>query len=155
VKIAFEVSFLGREDNALLGKLRQELSGIAWKCFSAYRRTKERGRFIQPRSAQGLEDKIRHSSDPFTQFVEETFIADARGTVKCTDAYNALVAWCAKDGRDELLRSVTRQNMSRFLRAIPNFEGVRLAPRPHDTPRFWAGLRIRKAAERRDTWEGA
>ena len=46
VKLAFEVSFLGREDNQLSERLLSELPGIAVRCLAAYRRACERGRLI-------------------------------------------------------------------------------------------------------------
>jgi len=44
IKIAFQVSFRGREDHTLLDKLKAELPGIANRCLAAYRRLCERGR---------------------------------------------------------------------------------------------------------------
>jgi hypothetical protein len=111
VKLAFEVSFLDREDKQLLGRLRGELSGIAARCLAAYHRARERQRLIQPRSALALEDKIRKSSDPNAQFMQETFIADPAGTVSCGVVFRVFKEWCQRNGREELLTSVTKSNI--------------------------------------------
>ena len=99
VKLAFEVSFLGREDNQLSERLLSELPGIAVRCLAAYRRACERGRLIQPRSAAALEAKLAKSSDPYTQFMQETFVADPAGTVSCTRVFNQFKLWCQRNGK--------------------------------------------------------
>jgi putative DNA primase/helicase len=48
IKIAFNVSFFGREDLNLEKKLTAELPGIANRCLNAYRRLWRRGVLIQP-----------------------------------------------------------------------------------------------------------
>src|SRR5262249_21281423 len=77
VKVAFNVSFLDREDHGLADRLKAtELPGIAARCLRAYWRLKARGRFIQPRGAERLEREIREGSDPFARFAHETFVPD-------------------------------------------------------------------------------
>jgi phage/plasmid-associated DNA primase len=148
VKLAFDVSYLGREDNKLLARLREsELSGIAARCLRGYRRAQERGRLTQPRSAARLEREIVQGSDPFTQFAQETFVADPDGSVTVGRAYTALELWCAKHGRPELLKSITHNNLKTYLRGIPGFEKVDTF-RPHGEPRRYKLMRLRGKNEK-------
>jgi hypothetical protein len=87
----------------LLERLKTELPGIAARCVAAYHRARDRGRLIQPRSSERLEAEIVKSSDPFTLFMQETFIADPTGTVLCSRAFFAFRNWCDRRGRQELL----------------------------------------------------
>jgi putative DNA primase/helicase len=160
VKVAFEISFLGRQDNQLLDRLKTELSGIAGRCVAAYHRARDRGRLIQPRSAERLEREIAKNSDPFTLFVQETFIADPAGTVPCARAFGALQTWCALRGRQDLLGgpdggggSLTKQNFKSFLKAIPGFEAVKNAARAHGEPRRYAGFRFLRKEDRQEEEE--
>jgi putative DNA primase/helicase len=50
IMLDFKQSFFGREDVNLREKLEAELPGIANRCLAAYRRLRERGRFIQPKA---------------------------------------------------------------------------------------------------------
>jgi hypothetical protein len=43
--------------------------------------------FIQPRSSDDLEREIAKGSDPFTEFVYDTLVADPRGEVKVGVVY--------------------------------------------------------------------
>src|ERR1700720_2342745 len=59
IKLAFEISFLDREDPTLAARLiANELPGIAAQCLPAYHRAKARGRLIQPKSGAKLAAKI-------------------------------------------------------------------------------------------------
>jgi len=150
IKIAFEVSYLGREDNQLTERLLREVSGIAGRCLRAYHRALGRKRLIQPRSGLVLADKIAQSSDPFTQFVEETLAADPKGTVICHKLFSRFQLWCAKHGREELLTSVTTKNIRKYINQVPGFEQVPKAFRPTGEQRRYSGIRLREREEVED-----
>jgi len=147
IKVAFTVSYLGREDNNLSDRLLGELSGIAGRCLRAYHRARDRERFIQPRSAQMLEAQIAQSSDPFTEFVQGTFIPDPAGTVSCGKVFSEFQSWCARHGRTELLDGKTTMNIRKFINAVPGFEKVTRGPREHGKPRRYSLMRLRKAED--------
>jgi putative DNA primase/helicase len=153
-KLAFEVSYLNREDLWLPHRLRAELSGIAARCIAAYRRARKRGRLIQPRSSERLGHEIAVSSDPFIQFVTETFVSDPEGTVVYAVAMDRLRSWCEEHGRKELLESVKNNKIRGRLRAVPGFEDVIEAPRPHGQPRRMARIRLRRLADEPMEGEG-
>jgi putative DNA primase/helicase len=144
IKLAFDISYLNREDLGLADRLRCELSGIAGRCLAAYRRATERGRLIQPASGLRLNQQIPRGSDPFRQFVEETFIPDPEGTLTFARAMNDLREWCARNGRPELLGKIKPNNIRKSIRALPGFEGITLAGREHGKQRRMAGIRPRK-----------
>lgn len=144
----------------MLERLKTELPGIAARCVAAYHRARDRGRLIQPRSSERLEAEIVKSSDPFTLFMQETFIADPTGTVLCSRAFFAFRNWCDRRGRQELLGgpdggggSIIKQNFKSYLRGVPGFEAVDSAPRPHGDARRYAGLRFLNKAEQEADYE--
>ena len=79
IKVHFGQSFEKREDVDLRNKLKAEISGIAARCLTAYRRLIERGKFIQPQSGVELERKVLAESDPWIAFVNDTFVIDVAG----------------------------------------------------------------------------
>jgi putative DNA primase/helicase len=147
IKLAFDISYLNREDQTLSDRLRGELPGIAARCLAAYRRAKDRGRLIQPRSGEKLSRGIAAGSDPFTQFVTETFVLDPNRTVTYGGAMNALRDWCREFGRPELLTSIRPNTIRKSIRAVPGFEEVTEAGRPHGGQRRMARIRLRKFNE--------
>ena len=76
MKVNFGQSFYGKEDVDLRNKLEAEISGIAVRCMTAYRRLIGRGKFIQPQSGVELERKVLAESDPWMTFVNDTFVID-------------------------------------------------------------------------------
>ncbi len=146
VKLRFGVSFFGREDVNLRSRLEGELSGIAARCVSAYRRLCERGRFVQPRSAEALERDVLKASDPFAAMALECFAPDPDGTVIKTVAYATFERWCRDNGRVDLLRTTPDRRFGEKLRAVAGFE--RLGEyRPSGQPRHWVGIRLRPNVE--------
>lgn len=130
-------------------RLLGELPGIAARCLAAYHRARERGRLIQPRSAQALEAKLARSSDPYAQFMQETFITDPTGTVSCTRVFSEFKFWCKRNGREELLTSITTTNIRKLvINKVAGFEDVSKSFKPKAEPRRYAGMRLRSPEER-------
>src|SRR5262249_51421727 len=109
LKLHFERSFYGREDMDLKGKLEGELGGIAARCVRAYQRLCRRGRFVQPRAAEVLEQAVLAASDPYTAMAMECFVPDPDGVVAKFVAYARFERWCRENHREDILRS-TRDN---------------------------------------------
>jgi putative DNA primase/helicase len=143
MKVRFGVSFYGREDVNLRAKLVAELPGIAVRCLKAHRRLCERGRFVQPKSAEVLELELAEASgDPFAAMVRETFVPDPEGTVPKNVAYMKFQLWCRNNGRMDLLMKTRDNAFGKRLREVAGFEGV-TDFRPHKKPRHWLGMRLR------------
>src|SRR3954447_16808437 len=64
-------SFLGREDHGLTDKLLAELPGILNWSVQGYRRLRERGRFIEPASAQEALEQLELLGSPIKAFLSE------------------------------------------------------------------------------------
>ena len=103
IKIAFGVSFRGREDINLQSKLKAELPGIANRCLEGYRRLCRRGRFIQPESGLKLERELSATSNPWEDFFQEHCVLDPTGSVRCGVLYMRFQLWCGEHGRNDLL----------------------------------------------------
>ena len=76
IVLEFKQSFFGREDVNLREKLEAELPGIANRCLTAYRRLRERGRFIQPKAGLGLLQRIEEKIDPYVAFMRDCWVED-------------------------------------------------------------------------------
>jgi len=149
IVIAFEVSYAGREDLTLSDRLiANELSGIAARCLAKYHLAKARGKLTQPTRGLRLSAEVAKSSDAFTQFMMETFVFDVDGLVSSPVAYQKLVRWCGSHGRADLLERIKSQNLRRYMRAVPGFEGIEKGPRPHGEDRTIAKIRLRTKEER-------
>ena len=69
------------------------------------------------------------------------------GTVTYARAMNELRDWCVAHGRPELLSSIRPNNIRKSIRAVPGFEEVAEAGRPHGEQRRMARIRLRKFNE--------
>jgi len=146
VKLAFEQSFLDREDMTLPDRLKAELPGIARRALAGYRRACERGRFIQPQSGLNLKQSIEDEANPFWKFVRETFVIDADGMVMISTFEAQWGLWCGKNGRQDLLRTITKQTFKKHLQQIPGLAELTVV-KPHGGPRYYTRLRLRGKGE--------
>jgi putative DNA primase/helicase len=147
IYIAFDISFKDREDLTLAARIiANELPGLAARCLWKYRLAKARGKLTQPAKGLQLQTAVAKSSDPFTQFMMETFVADPNGTVTFKTAYEELISWNKRHGRN-LTESIIPQNFQKYARGIAGFQNIKNAPRPHDTPRRLAGMRLRNVKD--------
>jgi putative DNA primase/helicase len=147
VKLAWEQSFLDREDMTLPARLKAELPGIARRALEGYRRACNRGRFIQPKSGLNLKQSIEDEANPFWKFVRETFVIDPAGTVMISVFELRWQLWCGKNGRQDLLKSIKKQTYLKHLRQIPGLAAIKTV-KPHGQPRVYTMLRLRRADEK-------
>jgi putative DNA primase/helicase len=142
IKVWFGVSFLNKEDKELRRKLKAELPGIAVRCVKAYRRLIERGHFVQPTSAELLEQDLLSESNPFMAMALECFEPRPGSFTYRNDLFARYESWCRYNNRPYLLDTVTRRNFIASLRAIPGFEHIK-EYRPHGDDRGYKGIRLR------------
>jgi putative DNA primase/helicase len=147
IKIAFRVSFRGREDVELRSKLERELPGIANRCLEGYRRLCRRGKFIQPASGLRLEKEVTAHSNPWEAFVQERCVLDPAGSVRCGALYLEFQYWCGRYGRDDLLkRASTSPLFAKLLKK--NVVGLeRLGTSRPGGVREHMGIRLKTKAE--------
>jgi putative DNA primase/helicase len=144
IKVWFGVSFLNREDKELRRKLKAELPGIAVRCAMAYRRLIARGRFVQPSSAEALQQDLLSESNPFMAMALQCF-EPKPGTgafAYFADLWERFEDWCDYNGCRYLLDSVNKRNFITALKGIPGFEHI-ARYRPHGDERAWKGIRLR------------
>ena len=106
-----------------------------------------RGKFIQPQSGVELERKILAESDPWTKFVNDTFVIDLAGMVNCALVKLKFEVWCEEHGRSDLLLSVpTASLLTQRLKSVEGLEGLR--PFAHTVShRQYVGLRLKTKDE--------
>jgi putative DNA primase/helicase len=157
IKLAFDVSFLNREDIYLSNKLLTELPGIANRCLAAYHAALDRGRLIQPASGARLGARVSQTSDAFAQFINDNYVFDKEATeTTFGDIYAKLTAWCKAKGRTEILASVIPQNLKSKIRDIPGFEAVEGTSKTRKNPaRRLLRIRLRTKDERAELREAA
>jgi putative DNA primase/helicase len=156
IKLYFRRSFAARPDPLLDEKLAAELPGIAVRAMAAYRRLRDRDYFVQPASAEGLEQDVRMQSDPTTRMAYSLFIADRAGTATKSTALARAQLWLTENGYPDLALKLNDKNFGKTIRAVHGFEHIDTAPRPRDAVtgkqggRRWLGLRFRYAADDHD-----
>jgi putative DNA primase/helicase len=143
VKVHFSKSFYGREDVSLRDRLCGELSGIAARCVTAYQRLCERGKFVQPASADALDQDVLKASDPFSAMAMECFVPDPEGSVIKVVAYCVFERWCQENSRQDILRTTPNNAFGRKLQSVTGFENITTF-QPHGQQRQWVGIRLRK-----------
>jgi putative DNA primase/helicase len=146
IKIAFRVSFRGREDHTLLDKLKAELPGIANRCLRGYRRLCERGRLIQPESGARLAREIAAKSNPWQAFVDEQIVIEQGEWATGSDLHGRFEWWCNENERPDLLRLVpTPQHFVKKLKKEAETISKLLDAkfRPHDGKRQYLGFRLK------------
>lgn len=157
IKLAFNVSFLNREDIFLSDRLLTELPGIANRCLKAYHQALERGRLIQPASGAMLGARVTQSSDAFAQFINENYVFDKQATdTTFSEIYGKLKTWCNAKGRLEILESVVPQNLKSKIRGVDGFESVEGTSKSRTKPqRRLLRIRPRTDDERKELREAA
>jgi putative DNA primase/helicase len=142
IMLDFKQSFFGREDVNLRDKLELELPGIANRCLAAYRRLRERGRFIQPEAGRGLVTKIEGKVDPYTAFMRDCFVEDPGGEgVVVADFLKAFGSWCRDNLRHDLMARTTKSNLIQEVNKIEQWKNLR-SVKPHGGKRRYPGIRL-------------
>ena len=100
VVIYLPVSFLGREDTGLIGRLREELPGILnWSLDGLDRLTKA-GRFTEVTSSSGLVAEMHESASPIRAFLDERCAVGVKKFADKAQTYFAWREWCLTNGHE-------------------------------------------------------
>jgi putative DNA primase/helicase len=147
IMLDFKQSFFGREDVNLRDKLELELPGIANRCLAAYRRLRERGRFIQPTAGLSLVKKIEEKVDPYTAFMRDCFAEDPGGEgVIVGDFLKAFQRWYGDNLRHDLLPRTTKSNLIQEVNKIEQWKRLR-SSKAHGEKRRYPGIKLRPREE--------
>ncbi len=107
-------TFYGTEDVTLTNQLLAELPGILLWAIEGWKRLRQRGRFVQPKSG---EDAIRDMEDlgsPVGAFIRDRCVVGTGHRAWVDDLYSAWKGWCEADGRNAVS---TKQAFGRDLMA--------------------------------------
>jgi putative DNA primase/helicase len=94
-------SFFGKEDPALTGKLLTELPGILNWALEGYRRLRQRGYFVQPKSSLEASEAIEMLASPTLAFVRECYDVGPGLTAVCDDMWEDWKLWSESQGRKD------------------------------------------------------
>lgn len=108
--VPFEVSFRGREDLELAGKLEKELPGILNWAIQGCLEWQRIG-LKPPAKVQAATDEYREEMDVFGPFIRECCVIHRTAEVRANELFNAYKAWCAENG----IREQTQHKFGRYL----------------------------------------
>lgn len=87
-------SFLGREDLDLSQKLLAEMPGILRWALDGLHRLQQRGRFVQPKSADQLASSLADTSSPVAAFVRDHCLRGPEYSIRKAVVHQAWIAYC-------------------------------------------------------------
>jgi hypothetical protein len=87
-----------------------------------------------------MDDEI----NPFAQFVRETFIIDAAGTVSIAAFERSWKEWCEENSRPDLAKSIHSKTFKRHLHAIPGLSSLDVTRPEFGKRRHYTFLRFRE-----------
>ena len=93
-------SFYGEEDRNLTADLLAELPGILLWAIDGWRRLRERGRFVQPKTGAAMVSEMEDLASPVGAFLKDCCVIEAGKSVTCATLYQAWQWWCQDHGRD-------------------------------------------------------
>jgi len=142
----FNVSFLDREDVDLRYKLEEELPGIANRCLAGYRRLVARGRFVQPESGAGMQQKIKAKINDYTAFLEEQCVVEEGAMEPVSELFWRFENWCRNTGRLNTLKATPKNVFKSKLKDSLGWDELRTI-KPHGDKRYYVGLRLKDGNE--------
>jgi putative DNA primase/helicase len=92
--LKFAVSFLGKEDRTLTGRLMAELPGILKWALDGLDRLYKRGYLIQPKSADDSVEALKELTSPIEAFVNDRCTVTPDAQVAKSDLFSAWKMWC-------------------------------------------------------------
>jgi putative DNA primase/helicase len=98
VFLAMSQSFLGREDHDLERRLKAERPAILLWAIAGARRLKERGYFVEPRSAAELREEAEDAINPIIAFARDVLEFGPDYTCKPNDLFYMYQQWFEKRG---------------------------------------------------------
>ncbi len=123
VVLTLTKSWLGKEDTALLDRLRAELPGILLWALQGLSRLQSRGKFIQPKSSVQTIEELEAMTSPIKAFFAERCEFKLHAITTVADLFAAWQSWCDSTGYPH---SGNVQSFGRNLRAaFPEIEKTR------------------------------
>jgi putative DNA primase/helicase len=134
------LSWYGKEDTELTGRLLAELPGILLWALEGWKRLRARGRFIQPTSGRNMIEQLEDLSSPVGAFIRDRCEVGAGFEVPMSDLFGAWKSWCESTGRKD---AGNEQVFGRDLRAaVPGLDDRQPRVCGHRV-RYYVGIRLR------------
>lgn len=108
-------SFYGKEDLGLEAKLMAELPGILLWAIEGWKRLRDRGHFLQPKSGEPLVEELEELASPVGMFVKERCTVDPSDEVPVKTLFSEWRAWCQEKNREH---AGDEASFGRNLRAV-------------------------------------
>jgi putative DNA primase/helicase len=138
-------SFLGREDQGLIGRLLGELPSILKWSLEGLDRLRSRGYLTQPKSAADAVEQLQTLGSPTKAFVSERCKIAPGGSVAVGDLFNAWLTWNQLNNRENpgTLQIFARNLLAAFPqikksqprdgdKRVRMYEGITLLPLEND-----------------------
>jgi putative DNA primase/helicase len=94
-------SFYGKEDPGLTNKLEAEMPGILNWAIEGYRRLKQRGYFVQPKSSREAIESMETLASPERAFLRDCCQIEPTKQVSKDDLFEAYCEWSDDQGRKD------------------------------------------------------
>lgn len=128
-------SFYGREDFHLLDKLRDDLPSIAAWAVEGYRRLRQRGGFLEPKSSINARDEWYQENNPLSQFIEDRCELDPAAKVEMTVLFEAYKAWSESRGNAFMAANALSRRLGAML-------GDQIQRTKSDKVRYISGIKL-------------
>jgi putative DNA primase/helicase len=136
--LRFTRSWYGCEDTTLTGRLLSELPGILLWSIEGWRRLRERGHFIQPKSGRQFVADMEDLTSPVGAFVREWCHLGPNQKVGVGELFAKWQQWCQIKGRKD---SGSEQSFGRDLRAVaPGVDVTRPRDKDGTRTRVYTGI---------------
>lgn len=142
--LGHELTFKGKEDRGLTGKLLKELPGILNHAVAGYHRLYARGHFEQPESGEVKLAEVRAQLNPFEGFLNAYFVRE-RGATVAKEVAQKL--WESKHADYGEGFKGTADELGRLLKANWPEVDVRKARTKDGREQQYVGLRVRTRAD--------
>jgi putative DNA primase/helicase len=136
-------TFYGEEDLRLTDELLRELPGILLWAVEGWRRLRDRGRFVQPKSGEALVSELEDLASPVGAFIKDECEGKPGAEVPVSELFSAWKSWCQARGRDNV---GDEMRFGRDLRAVLPHLNTSQPRRPDGSrPRVYNGIRLLNA----------
>ena len=132
-------SFYGREDQGLSERLLGELPGILKWSLEGLCRLRERGHFVQPKSALDAVRDLEDLGSPVGAFVREVCDVGPGFETEIGRLFGAWQKWCEEQGRP----ATARATFGKDLRAVLPRLGDRRVREGDERTRVYVGIGLK------------
>lgn len=114
MSIQLQISFAGREDHTLEGRLHKELAGIYNWALDGLEDLEKQGRFTVPDTMSEITEAMNAYAAPIKQFFLDhyTITGDDNDTMPVDDVYKKYTWWCSDSGMKPVSKTKFKNQLS-------------------------------------------